>query len=155
MYSIIYIHSYVFKQMYSIVNIHSYVFIFNYIYSNIYIQTYLGTDLKGLVELHVGHNTWGQYAEALGNPENFEWPRAGRNDDEAHPPIHPTKSLELASLEPQEKNIYELITRHFLACCSKDAVGYQTQVDIDVSAEVFSTKYVMCDYICEYDYVNI
>lgn len=27
-----------------------------------------------------------------------------------------------------ESQIYELVTKHFLACCSKDAVGHQTKV---------------------------
>ena len=28
----------------------------------------------------------------------------------------------------EQRNIYELIVRHFLACCSKNAIGFQTKV---------------------------
>jgi len=34
-----------------------------------------------------------------------------------------------------EKVIYEFIVRHFLACCSKDAQGQETIVEIDVNNE--------------------
>jgi DNA topoisomerase IA len=54
----------------------------------------------------------------------FLWPKAGSHDDQAHPPIHPTRNVELNDLEdPDEKKIYELVTIHFLACCAQDAKG--------------------------------
>lgn len=34
-----------------------------------------------------------------------------------------------------EARVYELITRHFLACVSKDAVGKETNVTIDINGE--------------------
>ena len=50
----------------------------------------------------------------------------GKNDDMAHPPIHPTAFA--PDLNGPKKDLYELIVRHFLACCSKDAVGAETGV---------------------------
>jgi len=38
-------------------------------------------------------------------------------------------------LQGNEKAIYEFVVRHFLACCSKDAQGQETSVEIDVHAE--------------------
>jgi DNA topoisomerase IA len=34
-----------------------------------------------------------------------------------------------------EKQVYEFVVRHFLACCSKDAEGLETVVDIDITGE--------------------
>lgn len=62
----------------------------------------------------------------------FNFLRPGGHDDQAHPPIHPTKwyfpvfkfndsySVSLETLaNDQERNIYELVTRHFIASCSQ------------------------------------
>jgi DNA topoisomerase III len=54
----------------------------------------------------------------------------------AHPPIHPTRSVPLDSLtDPQEKQLYELISRHFLACCAPDATGQQTTLRVQMSRQ--------------------
>lgn len=34
--------------------------------------------------------------------------------------------------------MYEFITRRFLACCSKDALGWETTVEVDYGGEEFS-----------------
>jgi DNA topoisomerase IA len=34
-----------------------------------------------------------------------------------------------------ERQVYEFVTRHFLACCSRDAEGLETIVDIDIAGE--------------------
>jgi DNA topoisomerase-3 len=31
--------------------------------------------------------------------------------------------------------VYEFVARHFLACCSRDAEGLETIVDIDIAGE--------------------
>ena len=38
-----------------------------------------------------------------------------------------------------EARVYELITRHFLACVSEDAVGKETTVHIDINGEKVGT----------------
>lgn len=50
-------------------------------------------------------------------------PKMGNSDDQAHAPIHPVKPLVKSSVSREEWNVYDLISRHFLACCSKDAIG--------------------------------
>ena len=60
-------------------------------------------------------------------------PRNGNKTDKAHPPIHPVKYSN--NLQGNEKKIYEYIVRHFLACCSDDAKGHETVVDIDINSE--------------------
>lgn len=68
----------------------------------------------------------------------FERPRNGKKNDKAHPPIHPTAHA--SNLNGDEKRVYELITRRFLACCSKNATGSLTTVDITISDEEFHTS---------------
>ena len=68
--------------------------------------------------------------------DGFGTPRKGKNNDKAHPPIHPTAHA--GNLVGDEKRVYEYITRRFLACCSKDAEGWETIVDIEYGGEGFS-----------------
>ena len=101
-----------------------------------------GFELLPLIQEQRNHNDWGVYATSLLNQDassfnnnKFEWPKQGGHDDEAHPPIHPTKSVELNDLnDHHERSIYELVTRHFLACCSKDGKGHLTTVSIQIPA---------------------
>jgi DNA topoisomerase-3 len=65
----------------------------------------------------------------------FGAPRKGKNNDKAHPPIHPTAFV--GNLAGDEKKVYEYITRRFLACCSKDAEGWETKVDIICGGDAF------------------
>ncbi len=68
----------------------------------------------------------------------FKWPRKGKNNDKAHPPIHPTKHTD--TLQGDDRRVYEFVSRRFLACCSEDALGEQTTVDIQIASEYFSTS---------------
>lgn len=65
----------------------------------------------------------------------FNAPRRGRNDDNAHPPIHPTAHA--GNLAGDEKKVYDFIVRRFLANCSKDAEGSETTVEVDYGREKF------------------
>ena len=65
-------------------------------------------------------------------------PRQGKKSDQAHPPIHPIKRAD--QLAGDEARVYEFIVRHFLACVSKDAVGAETTVNINIAGERFSAQ---------------
>ncbi len=96
-----------------------------------------GFELLPLIEEQQRQSIWGQYANNLliNNNQKFEWPKNGGHDDQAHPPIHPLKSIELNDLTTiEEKGIYELVTRHFLACCSQDARGDQTTLKVRIGS---------------------
>ena len=81
----------------------------------------------------------------------FRNPRQGKNNDQSHPPIHPTAMV--ARLDkPEEAKLYELIVRHFLACCSEDAHGAETIVTIDIAGEKFTTKGLM---VLELNYLEV
>lgn len=68
----------------------------------------------------------------------FRAPRQGKDDDKAHPPIHPTGHA--TDMNRYEKSVFEFVTRRFLACCADDARGRETRVEVNISGEVFWTK---------------
>ena len=64
------------------------------------------------------------YIDGLLNNNKFQPPKVGKHDDQAHSPIHPVKML--SENDCRDRNlwrIYDLVSRHFLACCSKDGIG--------------------------------
>lgn len=99
-------------------------------------------DLKGLIQKHTGDNKWGEYAQSLMDGK-FTVPRAGRHNDEAHPPIHPVSWVNLNTLTAKEKTVYEYVVRHFLATCSADAKGQTTNVELKWGTETFTASGLM------------
>ena len=84
------------------------------------------------------------YASKLLTDNHFQNPRAGRNDDNAHPPITPCKAVDPNTItDPIERNIYKLVVKHYLACCSRDAVGKETQLTVRIATEEFNAKGLM------------
>ena len=69
----------------------------------------------------------------------YRRPHPGGHDDGAHPPIHPLKYVPgLTSESGGPKGaLYELIVRHFLACCSPDAESADVQVRLLHGGESF------------------
>ena len=111
--------------------------------TEIYPRTF---SLKKLLEQHVDHSEWGGYVSKLLS-KRIRATR-GKRDDKAHPPIHPTKSVEINELEklPEvakfDKNevwsIYDMISRHFLATLSMPAVYLDTKIVIQIGSEMFN-----------------
>ena len=93
-------------------------------------------DLRRIIQKQEQDNRWGAFAAALTNG-GFNQPRNGRNNDKAHPPIHPVNYVNPSQLNDNEKRVYEFVVRRFLACCSEDAVGEATDVEIDYGGEIF------------------
>ncbi|GIL96392.1 hypothetical protein Vretimale_2261, partial [Volvox reticuliferus] len=103
-----------------------------------------GMDLRGIVSEHAEDPRWGAHAQRILSGELWRQPRPGGHDDKAHPPIHPTRhSLGEHDWGNDKRQLYEFIVRHFLACCSKDAIGSETQVEIDIGGERFRTTGLM------------
>ncbi|CAK0738823.1 hypothetical protein CVIRNUC_001098 [Coccomyxa viridis] len=101
-------------------------------------------DLKALVRDHVQDARWGQHAQRIDSGEMWSNPRSGGHDDKAHPPIHPTRWTAGQPNWHQEKaRLYEFIVRSFLASCSKPAVGFQTNIEARIDAELFTTTGLM------------
>ena len=52
---------------------------------------------------------------------------------QAHPPNHPLQCIPLTEIhDPDHRKLYELVTRHFLACCGRDAQGNNTSIGIQI-----------------------
>jgi DNA topoisomerase-3 len=109
-------------------------------------------DLKRLVNNLIDFPDQGvkDFVDNMVRGEGFEQPRKGQNNDHAHPPIHPVKLPQ--GLSPDEFKVYNLVARHFLACCSKDAVGEQTKVDAKVGDETFHCSGIV---VVEKNYLKV
>ena len=118
-----------------------------------------GMNLRALVERQIPDDRWGGFAQDLINGA-FKQPREGRHDDKAHPPIHPVAHYVTGrggDLSAEEARVYEFITRRFLACCSEDAKGKATDVEIEYGDELFRTRGVIVlerNYLDVYPYEN-
>ena len=98
-----------------------------------------GFDLQPLIQNQQGSQAWGEYATSLLTQGKFAQPRAGINDDKAHPPIHPTKCVELNGIaDAAQRKVYEFVVRRFLACCSMDAIGESAKVVAQLAEEEFT-----------------
>ncbi|KAG9045134.1 DNA topoisomerase [Tulasnella sp. UAMH 9824] len=91
-------------------------------------------DHAALIAKQVVDPAWGGFATGL-QQGGYAPPRRGKKDDHAHPPIHPTAHA--GNLTGDAKRVYEFVTRRYLACCSKDAEGFETTVDIVSGGEDF------------------
>ncbi|KAJ3568007.1 hypothetical protein NP233_g5996 [Leucocoprinus birnbaumii] len=94
-------------------------------------------DFMSLIHKQTIDPAWGNFARSL-EQGGFSTPRKGKHDDNAHPPIHPTAHA--GGLTGDEKKVYEYVARRFLACCSKDAEGWQTTVEVVCNGELFSAS---------------
>ncbi|KAK4046311.1 DNA topoisomerase [Microbotryomycetes sp. JL221] len=106
-------------------------------------------NFEELIRKQMNDTAWGQFATDLVNGE-FETPRNGKNNDKAHPPIHPIAHAN--NLIGEEKKVYDLVTRRFLANCSKNAKGLQTKIEIQINFETFETLGLI---VLEKNYLNV
>ncbi|KAF4654939.1 hypothetical protein FOL46_008455, partial [Perkinsus olseni] len=96
-------------------------------------------DLLELVRLQQGSQVWGAFVNELLQGK-FTQARRGNHDDGAHPPIHPVQLAGPGSqipLQGEQWRVYELITRHFLACVAPDAIGAESRIEVAVGDETF------------------
>lgn len=82
----------------------------------------------------------------------FNFPRPGRNNDKAHPPIHPVNYVVPTQLSGDERAIYNFVVRRFLACCSDDAKGELTTLEIKYGDETFRTSGLL---VLERNYLDV
>ncbi|KAF2826932.1 DNA topoisomerase III [Ophiobolus disseminans] len=98
-----------------------------------------GMDLRGLVQNQAQGGCWAGYATILAEG-GFSWPRNGRNNDKAHPPIHFVNFVNPVTLSHEEQRVHEFVVRRFLACCSKDAQGSKTDISVLYGPEAFNAS---------------
>ena len=82
----------------------------------------------------------------------FKTPRSGRHNDQAHPPIHPICWVSPTALNAEEKRVYEFVVRRFLACCSEDAKGQTTEIEIQYGDELFHANGLI---VLERNYLDV
>ncbi|ORY70161.1 DNA topoisomerase [Pseudomassariella vexata] len=112
----------------------------------------IGMNLRDLVQKQAVDNRWGQFAQGLVDG-GFQQPRQGRHDDKAHPPIHPIINATSSVLDNDyERRVYEFVVRRFLACCSEDAKGMATDIDILYGEELFHAHGVI---VLERNYLDV
>ena len=95
-------------------------------------------NLHALIEKQRQDGHWGSYAQRLLDGA-FKQPRQGKSNDQAHPPIHPVNYVAPGGLSDDERRVYEFVVRRFLACCSEDAKGEATDVELEWAGEAFHT----------------
>ena len=110
-----------------------------------------GMDLKALVSKQTPDERWGQFAHGLKNG-GFQQPREGKHDDKAHPPIHPITYAARSALSHDEARIYEYVVRRFLACCSDDARGMASDIELQYGEERFNAHGVI---VLERNYLDV
>eukprot|EP00892_Ulva_mutabilis_P010500 jgi/Ulvmu1/7822/UM004_0051.1 len=107
-------------------------------------------------DINAGQAGWGwaQHASQIVHPPNtmWRWPANGPNNDNAHPPIHPTQYATPGQLTGHEKMLYEFICRSFLACCSQDAIGFETKIEVRIAQEDFTATGLM---VIERNWLNV
>lgn len=111
-------------------------------------------DLRSIISRQIQDGRWGNFAQGLMNG-GFNQPRNGRNNDKAHPPIHPVNYVAPSSLNEKERKVYEFVVRRFLACCSEDATGEATDIEIDYGSELFHAhglRVIARNYLDVYPY---
>ncbi|ETN36211.1 uncharacterized protein HMPREF1541_08488 [Cyphellophora europaea CBS 101466] len=108
-------------------------------------------DLHGVIRKQTGDTNWGQYAQRLLDGA-FRTPRSGRHNDQAHPPIHPVNYVAGTALNANERKVHDFVVRRFLACCSDDAKGEATDIEIKWASEYFHTKGLL---VLERNYLDV
>ncbi|HLE75480.1 MAG TPA: DNA topoisomerase I, partial [Candidatus Bathyarchaeia archaeon] len=77
-------------------------------------------------------------AELLAKPELK--PTEGKNEDPAHPAIHPTGDLPERALDSAEKNIWNLVVRRFMATFGEPAMRQTVKVTISINGNQFHLR---------------
>ncbi|KAI7367617.1 DNA topoisomerase III [Hortaea werneckii] len=98
-----------------------------------------GMNLQAIIQKQTQGGPWAPFAQDLVNG-GFSWPRNGKNNDKAHPPIHPVNFVSPGQLSFEEQKVHEFVVRRFLACCSEDAKGSKTEISILYGSEVFNAS---------------
>ena len=110
-------------------------------------QKYKDEELVGpkiLVKYFQDFKIYGNYCKRILINQRYNEPKKGSGDNKFHSPIHPVITNDLIDkynkLTEKEKNVYDLIMRHFLATLSPDAKGEETTIEVQIEEERFKRK---------------
>ncbi len=96
------------------------------------------TNLQEILDKLKENPDYSDYLERMG----FMRPRSGKNNDQAHPPIHPVKNY-VGDRNSDEFKVFDFIARRFMACCSEDAIIEDNEVQIQINEERFRAKGIL------------
>jgi DNA topoisomerase-1 len=68
------------------------------------------------------------------------YPTRGKKQTKDHPPIHPVGVPSSKKLSGDQRRIYELVCRRFLATLTKDAISESVDATLDIQGEDFKTS---------------
>eukprot|EP00347_Sterkiella_histriomuscorum_P012229 403369401 len=108
--------------------------------TNVYHPT---INLRRIIQELNNDKDYSGFTKKLLELNNYGGPRNGKQDDKAHPPIHPVRFMkeeDKVNLPPNQVKVYDMICRHFLASVSKDAVAQETVVKIQIGEEQLQTQ---------------
>lgn len=113
---------------------------------NLYLGTYISyprtssqrlpptLDIKGILEKLSEHRAYAKHANGLLSMALK--PRQGKNEDPAHPAIHPT-GAKPRRLKENEAKVYDLVVKRFLSCLGRPAIREKIEAEVDVNGHVF------------------
>lgn len=80
----------------------------------------------------------GPHSAALQSDDCFHLPRVGTSNDNAHPPIYPIKPP--SDNQSSKNTLFDLIARHFIASCSKNALVEKSLIRVAVGDQHFTSQ---------------
>ena len=95
-------------------------------------------SLKNILE-KLRKSEFAKEAEEILSQESLR-PSRGKKSTTDHPPIHPVEAARKGELKGQAWNVYELITRRFLATLAPACKSVTTTVDLDIGGEPFVSE---------------
>ena len=95
-------------------------------------------DIVATLQAQTRHAIWGDYVSELLR-DGYTKPKGGVDCGD-HPPITPCRFAQAGELSGDMARAYDLVTRHFIATVSADAVYLQTRIAARIGDEVFTAK---------------
>ena len=95
-------------------------------------------DIKGTLREQQNHDEWGDFVRDLLR-DGHTRPKGG-HDAGDHPPITPMRLAQPVNLHGSQARIYDLVTRHFIATVSPDALFMTTKVQVECLGNGTGTK---------------
>jgi DNA topoisomerase-1 len=110
--------------------------------------------LKSIIQRLSTISQYSSFAKSI--LEHYKGPRQGKKEDPAHPAIHPTGIF--AEMGKDEKKLYDLIVRRFLACFMPPTTRVNLVLEGNVNGQeyVFKNSFVKKEgWVLPYPFVNI
>lgn len=80
-----------------------------------------------------------QYSEMINELLSREKlvPTQGKKEDPAHPPIHPTGNIPEKKLSEDERKIFDLVVRRFLAIFGEPSIRESLKIEVNINGHLF------------------